>query len=153
MVKGSLDALLNVLSKSGLDELGDFLAKDSVAVTDREEMCSSVLAKMRQHQVGVLVDLVRVLRTVTCLRGEGEFSDTVVELLHARLGLSWSRQGLGSGDFSSDRGPNCIAISALCALSHIALLFMDVCSRLTVFRWHSCLLLVLHLPSNFSNLS
>lgn len=49
LIEGRLDPLLDILPESGLHEFGDFLAKNAVAVTDGEEVCASVLAKMRQY--------------------------------------------------------------------------------------------------------
>lgn len=56
-------------------------------VGHREEMRPSVLSQVRQHQEGVLVDFVRVLRRVARLGGEGELRDAVIELLARLPGL------------------------------------------------------------------
>lgn len=150
MVKSSLDALLNILAESGLDELGDFLAKDSVPVAHRKEVRPSVLTQMGKHQVRVLVHFVWVLRTVPSLRGERKFSHAVIELFLARLSLGWGWQGFRCCDFPSDRGPNRVAVSAVSSPSWIALLFVDVTPRLAVFGWHPSFLWVSLLP-NFSD--
>ena len=52
-----------------------------MTIADRKEVSSPVLAQMRQDEVRVLVDFVRVLGAEASLRGEGELGHTVVKLL------------------------------------------------------------------------
>ena len=99
MVKGRLDSLLDILSKSGLDEFRHFLSEDTMTITDREEVGSSVFAEMGENKVGVLVDFVGVLGAEAGLRSKGELGDTVIKLLLRRLGLGYR---LRRGHLSSD---------------------------------------------------
>ena len=99
LVKGRLDSLLDILSKSGLDEFRHLLSEDTMTITDREEVGSSVFAEMGENKVGVLVDFVGVLGAEAGLRCKGELSDTVIKLLLRRLGLGYR---LRRGHLSSD---------------------------------------------------
>lgn len=104
MIKGRLDTLLNVLAEACLDELGNFLTEDTMAVADRKEVSPSVLSQVRQDKVRILVHFVWVLWAVASFCRERKFRHTVVELLLARLVivLLSLRQRLGSRHFPSD---------------------------------------------------
>ena len=51
LIERSLNALLDVLTEAGLNELRYFLTEHTVAITDGEEVSTAVFAKMRQNQV------------------------------------------------------------------------------------------------------
>ena len=85
-----------------------------MSIADGEEVSAAVLAKMRQHQVRVLVHFIRILRTETRLRGERELGHAVVEFLLGGLRTAlWLTQGLRGRHFSRDRCTNCLAFTAL----------------------------------------
>ena len=76
-------------------------------------MSPAVLAQMRQHQIGVLVDLVGVLGAEASFSGEGELGHAIVKLLLGWLGvrLLWNR--LRGGHFSRDGGSDGITVATL----------------------------------------
>ena len=86
-------------------------------------MGSPVLTEVGQDKERVLVDLVRVLWRVACLRGKSELSDAVIELL---VSLSWLHSVLmvvGSGHLFRDRGSHiCAGVRTLIATVSLALL-------------------------------
>ena len=82
-------------------------------------MRSTVLTQVRQDQVRILVHLVWILWTKTCLRCERKFSDTVIELLLRRLRhiarwCLWYR--FRCCDFPSYRCSYVIAISTISSM-------------------------------------
>lgn len=76
--------MLDFLGEHGLDELADQLAVDPMAIGHGKEMCASVLAQVRQHKERVLVDFVRVLWRIACLRGKRKLRHAIIKFL-ARL--------------------------------------------------------------------
>ncbi len=52
-----------------------------MAIGNGEEMCTSVLTQVWQHEEGVLIDFVWILRRIASLGRKSEFCDAIVELL------------------------------------------------------------------------
>ena len=80
LVERRFDSLLNILSESCLHKVRNFFAKDTMTVSNCEKVSPSVLTKVRQHQVRILIHFIRVLRTEACLGSERKFRDAVIEL-------------------------------------------------------------------------
>jgi hypothetical protein len=64
------DSLLYVHRQVVFNVLGNFPSEHTVAITNSEEVSSSVLAQMWHHQVLILINLVGVFGTEASFGGE-----------------------------------------------------------------------------------
>lgn len=93
---------------------------------------------MRQYQIRVLIDFVRVLRTKASLGCERKLGHAVVKLFLSRLiANAWLENRFWSRDFASDRGTDRTTFSTIGSFSRICTIFVNVWSMRTLFGNYS----------------
>jgi hypothetical protein len=90
-----LELILQDEGESVLQEPADFSSVLPVPVTDREEVAVTESEEVRARDVGVLVDLVRVVRREPSLGSEGELGHNVRDLRGGCPQAFVSCKGLG----------------------------------------------------------
>ena len=119
LVKSCLYALFNILAETRFDKLRNFFAKNAMAITDWKEVRPSVLTKMWQDQVWILVNFVGIFGAKTCFCSEWKLGHAIVEFFLRRLrSVVWRclRYRFRCSDFSGDRSSDSIWITAICSL-------------------------------------